>query len=378
MIKFLFVSMSFSLLCIVLSASFSSCERDENSECEEITYYEDVDGDGLGNPDVSITACDQPTGYVSNGSDGDDSIANASPYTGTASVTQGLGSKTTSNLFENGQRIAELGVITSTDNKEWRVPADVNYTDNSFPFAPDLYNPYGDRYTSASSALSAFDENNIVEIDADGEVVTGYIFADNYFELYVNGVKVGKDAIPFTDFNSHIVQFKVTKPFSIAFLLVDWEENLGLGSEVSGGSSYHPGDGGLVAVFKDNSGNTVATTGSEWKAQTFYTSPIQDLSCPSEEGNLRITANCSTADVSDGSKFYGLHWDIPANWMNEDFDDSAWPMATTYTNSTIGVNNKPSYTNFTDVFDDSQDDAEFIWSSNVILDNEVIVRYRVD
>jgi len=134
----------------------------------------------------------------------------------------------------------------------------------------------------------------------------------------------------------------------------------------------------MVAVFKDASGNIVATTGSEWKAQTFYTAPIKDLSCPTENGTSRSTANCNTDDAIDGSNFYGLHWEIPSNWMKEDFDDSAWPSATTYINTTIGVNNKPSYTNFTDVFDDAANDAEFIWSTNVILDNEVIVRFRIE
>jgi len=33
--------------------------------CDEIIWYEDADGDGLGNPYVTITDCNQPTGYVS-------------------------------------------------------------------------------------------------------------------------------------------------------------------------------------------------------------------------------------------------------------------------------------------------------------------------
>ncbi|MEY3842671.1 MAG: hypothetical protein RIR80_242, partial [Bacteroidota bacterium] len=49
-----------------------------------------------------------------------------------------------------------------------------------------------------------------------------------------------------------------------------------------------------------------------------------------------------------------------------------------YSNTTVGVNNKPAYTNFTDIFDNSSNDAQFIWSSNLILDNQVIVRYTVN
>jgi hypothetical protein len=93
---------------------------------------------------------------------------------------------------------------------------EVNYTNSSFPTAPDLYNPDGNKYATSAAAVAAFDASKIVEIDTAGEVITGYVFADNYFELYVNGVAVGKDAIPFTDFNSHLVKFKVKRPFTIA------------------------------------------------------------------------------------------------------------------------------------------------------------------
>ena len=71
------------------------------------------------------------------------------------------------------------------------------------------------------------------------------------------------------------------------------------------------------------------------------------------------------------------HWEIPENWAATDFDDSAWPAATTFTNDTVGVNNKRSYTNFTDLFDAKDSDAQFIWSSNLVLDNLVLLRTTV-
>ncbi len=307
----------------------------------------------------------------------DPSTPSGSTYTGTAFISQGGGTTTVSNLYLAGQRVAAVGTVTTTDGTTWTVPAEVNYTNNSFPFAPDLYNPDGTMHTSAAAALAAFNASDIVEVDAGGQLITGYIFGDNYFELYVNGVPVGKDAIPYTQFNSHIVQFRVNPPYTIAMKLVDWEENLGLGTENNGGYSHFAGDGGMVAVFKDQMGNIVATTGSEWKAQTFYTAPIKDLTCPYESGSSRLTTNCSTTPSNDASGYYALHWEVPSGWMNESYDDSNWPSATTYTNAAIGVDNKPAYTNFTDVFDDASNDAEFIWSTNVILDNEVIVRYTV-
>lgn len=376
--RFLILSTSLCFFSIFVFASLLTSCSDEDTPCSDSIWYQDADNDGLGNPDVSQSACEQPTGFVSNSDDNDDTTSNSTLYTGTASITQGFATTTTANLYTGGQRIAGVGTITALDNSVWTVPAEVNYEDSSFPFSPDLFNPDGIQYTNALEALNAFDDNDVIEIDTDGEVITGYIFADNYFELYINGVKVGKDAIPFTQFNSHIVKFKVTPPYTIAMLLVDWEENLGLGTEANQGSSFHSGDGGMVAVFKDASENIVATTGSEWKAQTFYSAPIKDLSCPTEDGTTRSTANCNTSAENDGSNFYALHWEIPSDWMNKGFDDTTWPSATTYTNETIVVNNKPSYTNFTDIFDDPTNDAEFIWSTNVILDNEVIVRFTVE
>ncbi|MBI3234020.1 MAG: hypothetical protein HYZ42_08255 [Bacteroidetes bacterium] len=298
-------------------------------------------------------------------------------YSGTASVTTGLASTTTENLYSKGVRVAAIGSITASDNSVWTVPAEVNYSNSSFPTASDLYNPDGNKYGSAADALSAFNSANVIEVDPTGEVITGYIFADNYFELYVNGVPIGKDAIPFTDFNSHIVKFKVSKPYTIAMKLVDWEERLGLGCEKNSGKNYHPGDGGMVAVFKDVSGNTVCTTNSDWKAQTFYIAPIKDLACPVESGTTRNTSSCNKDDVRNGSGYAALHWKVPADWMSKTFDDSAWPNATTYDNNTIGVDGKKAYTNFTDIFDNSSNDAQFIWSTNVVLDNEVIVRFTV-
>ena len=302
---------------------------------------------------------------------------NVSGYAGTASVTQGSATTTTSNLYPKGQRVAGLGNITSADGKTWTVPAEVHFTDTSFPTAPDLNNPNGAKYNTAQEALAALTSDQIVEVDASGELITAYIFADNYFEMYINGTPVAKDAIPFTPFNSHLVQFRVNKPFTVAMLLVDWEENLGLGSEDNHGSPYSPGDGGLVVVFTDTDNNIIATTNGNWKAQTYYTAPIQDLSCPTESGSTRNSSACSTQGTNDGTSFYGLHWEMPDNWMDESFDDSDWPNATTYSNQEIGVDNKEAYTNFTDIFDNPSYDAQFIWSTNVILDNEVLVRYTV-
>ena len=66
LVLFLFISIGTIII-------VSSCNNDdENVTCTETTWYEDADSDGLGNPDVSQEACDQPTGYVANANDTDD------------------------------------------------------------------------------------------------------------------------------------------------------------------------------------------------------------------------------------------------------------------------------------------------------------------
>jgi len=58
---------------------FSSCKKEE--ECDEVTWYLDSDGDGLGDPNVTTKACEQPGGYVDNGIDLDDSQSGVNDIT---------------------------------------------------------------------------------------------------------------------------------------------------------------------------------------------------------------------------------------------------------------------------------------------------------
>lgn len=290
-------------------------------------------------------------------------------YRGTGSITQGLAKTTIENLFDSkGSRVSGVGEIKDTEGYTWTVPGVTHF--NEAPKAFDLYNE-NNGITPNSLSEAELNSVPIAEIDSDGEIITGYLFADNYFELYINGKLIAVDPVPFTRFNSNIVKFRVKTPYTIAIKLIDWAENLGLGSEKNRGKDFHPGDGGFIASFSDGT-----VTNAKWKAQTFYTAPVSDLGCLNEIGEQRLSSNCSTDGVDDGADFYGIHWKIAENSFAVDFDDSQWPNATTYTEEVIGVNNKKAYMNFIEKF--SGAGAEFIWSTNVVLDNEVIVRYRVE
>ncbi|MFZ4544298.1 MAG: hypothetical protein ACOYOA_09640, partial [Saprospiraceae bacterium] len=288
-------------------------------------------------------------------------------YTGSGSVTQGLGITTTANLLPgcSSNHVTPLGKITSSDKKEWIVPAETNFL--AGPYATDLHNACN---KFEPTTLSSVNLNSVPVkvVDADGEVITGFIFCDNYFELYVNGVLVGVDPVPFTPFNSCVVKFKVSKPYTIAVKMVDWEENVGLGSEIQSPTVlYHPGDGGFIAQFSDGT-----VTDASWKTQTFYIAPIQNLSSVVElPDGTRSTANATTNPTCNAN-CYGIHYEIPSNWNSTGYNDSGWPSASLY--NAAQVTNSTAYTNFAA---SAWPKAKFIWSSNLILDNVVLSRKTV-
>jgi hypothetical protein len=271
-------------------------------------------------------------------------------------------------------RISAVGTIQSEDGKTWTVPAETQY--KTATKAADLYN---ECTGNVPADMSEVDLNSIPVFDAGGtEEFVAYIFADNYFELYVNGQFLAADSVPFTPFNSNIVRFKANRPVTLALKLVDWEEHLGLGTETNPTTNSHPGDGGITIHVKNKAGETVALSDESWRAQTFYTSPLREKSCLKIVGTRRDSSACDTSDAKDDKDSYGAHWVIPDGWMKPDFHDADWPYATTFTNETVGVSNKPGFMNFTDVFDAPGADAQFIWSSSLILDNLVLIRKTID
>lgn len=288
------------------------------------------------------------------------------------SFTKGFAKTIDPGLFDCGlsARVSAVGSIMSEDGKAWTVPADTRF--KTAPKAADLYNECAG---NTPDSLSEVDLSSIPLLEAGGnEEFVAYIFADNYFELHVNGTLLAVDPVPFTPFNSSIVRFKADRPVTFAMKLVDWEENLGLGSEKSRGSKFHPGDGGVVVHVRNSNGETVTRTDGSWRAQTFYIGPLKSRSCLKLDGSSRDSSACDIADAQDGASFSAAHWSLPPGWSAPDFDDSTWPMASTYSNETVGVRNKPGFTNFPDVFDTYGSDAQFIWSSNLVLDNLVLIR----
>lgn len=249
-----------------------------------------------------------------------------------------------------------VATVKSEDGREWTVPGPVN----EGAMAVDLFNNCtgpGDNPNWASQLKT-------VVIDEDGVEITGFIHADNYFELYVNGRFVARDSIPMTPFNSSVVRFKARYPMTYAIKGIDWETHEGLGMEYA---AYNVGDAGFIAYFSDGNG-----THRDWRAETFYIAPLDNPACVRTAGG-RDSSFCAQAGrPACGMKpetCKALHFPIADNWMAPGFNDSSWPQAVLW--FAAEVTNQQAYTGYTRVFGD----AEFIWTRNLKLDNLVLARF---
>ena len=292
------------------------------------------------------------------------------------SITQGRATRNVQDVFEcdvRGWRVTANGIIASEDGREWTVPADVAYA--TAPKATDLFNECNGVEMSSAEDLD-INTVPIVDIDKEGEVISFYFFGDNYAEIFVNERIIGVDPVPYWPFNTSVVRFRVNRPFMAGIKMIDWSENLGLGSETMRGVPFHTGDGGFVGVFKDADGQVITTTNEDWNVKPYYIAPLLDASCVKSD---RTTEDCVVPPKIDAEKAYGAHWAIPEDWAATSFDDSDWQKASLYTNEDIGGSlNRPAYQNFTGLFDASDHDADFIWSSNLLLDNIVLARRQID
>lgn len=263
-------------------------------------------------------------------------------------------------------RRALCGEILADDGSQWMVPSPIVDGATSV----DIFNE-----CTVGGANAAFEsELETRVIDEDGDEITAYLFADNYFELYANGRYVGRDAVGFTPFNSHAARFRVDYPVTYAALLVDWEGYLGVGLEDMP-EGLHIGDGGFIASFSD-----ATATDASWKCKVFYAAPLDDASCVAFDANGNPDSSpCPSDDAGVAcitneplNTCRALHLPLPDDWMHPDFDDSGWLPASTYTADE--VTRSPG---FRDYESSLFRGAAFIWTNNLNLDNQVICRKTV-
>ena len=179
---------------------------------------------------------------------------------------------------------------------------------------------------------------------AKARQVTGKIFADNRFTLFVNGQKVMSDPIKFMPLNTVKVKFNTTYPAVYAIKADDYAH------PETGLEKRHTkmGTGGLILEFSDGT-----ISNANWKCKSFSKGPT-DKACLDNLPKL----NCFIENTP-----------IPDNWMASDFDDSNWNETREF--SAIEIYPRKNYAK------GKWGEAKFIWAQDLEIDNTVLCRLTV-
>jgi len=181
------------------------------------------------------------------------------------------------------------------------------------------------------------------------------VWADNWFELYVNGKKVGEDSTPITterSFNSEKIKFTATYPLTIGVIAKDFTENAS-GLEYIGKPNQQIGDAGIILQIREvTSGRIVAQTSGDWKVFTINKAPLN----PECVTSNNPTVDCKSANTK-----------APTSWASASFKDTTWKFATEFSKEVVGV--KDGYFDFT-----WTPSATLVWSSDLKLDNAILLR----
>lgn len=102
---------------------------------------------------------------------------------------------------------------------------------------------------------------------ASAETFSADVWADNWFEMRVDGVQVAEDSVPITaerSFNAESFAFEAERPFVIGLVAKDFKAN-DTGLEYIGTRRQQMGDGGVIVQIKDAAGKTVAVSNADWQ-----------------------------------------------------------------------------------------------------------------
>lgn len=170
------------------------------------------------------------------------------------------------------------------------------------------------------------------------DTITANIYADNWFALYINGTLRVVDPIEFLPHNVVSVDILPQYPMTIAVIAHD-------NADPKTGLEYgdHIGDGGLVLKFADGT-----VTDASWKVKVIERGPLS-----SDIKNPRVQSETA-----------------PKDWFLPDFNDSKWDNARVFTEQE--VNPKAPF------YEHDFKGAQFIWSSDLGLDNTVLFRKRIE
>ena len=187
------------------------------------------------------------------------------------------------------------------------------------------------------------------------------VWADNWFEMRIDGERVAEDSVPITterSFNAESFTFEAERPFVIGLVAKDFKEN-DTGLEYIGTRRQQMGDGGVIVQIMDADGATVAVSDAAWRCLVIHTAPL-DKSCEGEVNPVAGEGVCTFETSGE-----------PQGWDEPGFDDSSWPAASVH--SAREVDPKDGYDRI-----DWADGAELVWGPDLEQSNTVLCRLTVE
>lgn len=222
---------------------------------------------------------------------------------------------------------------------------------------------------------------------SQNKTVTALVYADNYFDFYVDGQLIKSDPLDFRPHNAVRFSFSVVSgvPRTYAIRAKDWTNPDGSGYEYTLTTSPQIGSGALRVLLSDG---TVSS--SLWKCYSTNFAPTDASNAAGcSKTNLKV---CNSTVLPE-----------PTGWTLKSFDDSAWKSATVYTEAQAGWGAAPTYQNgqcgnvvdpltridkspnyITSTADEcvsprdqSWSSSSFIWGSDIDRDNTILCRLTV-
>ncbi|MEP0961525.1 MAG: PEBP family protein [Roseobacter sp.] len=193
------------------------------------------------------------------------------------------------------------------------------------------------------------------------ETLFADVWADNWFEMRVNGVQVAKDSVPITterSFNAESFTFQADRPFVLGLVAKDFKEN-DTGLEYIGSRRQQMGDGGVIVQIKDATNGLVAASNGDWQCIVIHSAPL-DKSCESEKDPVAGKGACTFEASGE-----------PKGWDRADFNANDWPQADIFSAREVGP--KDGYNEI-----DWVDDAKLIWGPDLEQSNTVLCRLTVE
>lgn len=193
------------------------------------------------------------------------------------------------------------------------------------------------------------------------ETFSADVWADNWFELRVNGIQVAEDSVPITterSFNAESFDFTAERPFVLGLVAKDFKED-DTGLEYIGTRRQQMGDGGVIMQIRDASGATVVVSNADWQCYVIHIAPL-DKACENENDPVAGTAPCGFNASEE-----------PTGWDGADFDASSWASASVFSEAEVGP--KSGYNEISWVAS-----AKLIWGPDLEQSNTVLCRLTVN